>query len=246
MKTKFIISIFIFTSIFSCNKSADSALSSPTTTGKAGSMARFAITDNSLYIVDHTSLKVYDIANPKLPSYVGTSDIGIGIETIFPYKNNLFIGSQNGMHIFNVSDRLNPVKLSTYAHIFSCDPVVADDNYAYVTLRSGNVCQRGANRLDIVDITNLEQPTFTTSMDMVNPYGLALNGDNLYVCDNGLKVINVSDKADLQLKKHFKNVDSYDVIYNLNRLMLIGADGLVQYSIANDTIHELSRINAFY
>ncbi len=80
------------------------------------------------------------------------------------------------MHIFNIDDRLKPLKLSTYQHIFSCDPVVADDKYAYVTLRSGNSCFRGVNRLDIIDISDLTNPKFATSMNMSNPYGLALDG----------------------------------------------------------------------
>lgn len=228
----------------SCTKSGDSI--GPNSSGKGGSMARFAITENTLYIVDNTSLKVFNISTPKTPDSIGVTNIGIGIETIFPYKNSLFVGSQNGMHIFNIDDRLKPVKLSTYEHIFSCDPVVADDKYAYVTLRSGNTCMRGLNRLDVVDISDLKNPKFETSMDLTRPYGLALNRNDLYVCDDGLKVIDVSDKADLRLKSHFYAVSSYDVIYNQSKLMLIGAGGLVQYKVENDSLKEISTIAAYF
>lgn len=64
--------------------------------GKGGSMARFAITGNSLYIVDNQSLHSYDISTPGNPQKSGSKSLGIGIETIYPYQNNLFIGAQDG------------------------------------------------------------------------------------------------------------------------------------------------------
>ena len=40
--------------------------------GKGGSMARFAITGNSLYIVDNQSLHSYDISTPGNPQKGGS------------------------------------------------------------------------------------------------------------------------------------------------------------------------------
>ena len=55
--------------------------------------------------------------------------------------NRLFIGSQTGMFIYNLSNPDNPVQDGQFNHVRSCDPVIADEKYAYVTLRSGS-CQR--------------------------------------------------------------------------------------------------------
>lgn len=242
MKNLIIITLAIL--ICSCGKTEN--FNTNSNIGKSGSMARFVIHDNSLYIVDSKSLRTFDITNNSFPDSIGVAEIGIGIETIFPYKNALFIGSQDGMHIFDITNRLKPEKLSTYRHIFSCDPVVADDQYAYVTLRSGSTCRRGENRLDIVDITDLKNPHFATSKNMRNPKGLAIDKNNLFICDEGIKVIDVSDKSDLLVKKHFQNISSYDVIQHNNKLFVIGDDGLVQYRYQNDSIFEISRLGVYY
>ena len=60
------------------------------------------------------------------------------------------------MYIFNVASPENPQFVSVYSHVVSCDPVVAEGNYAYVTLRSGTNCNRGLNVLDVVDIKDFK------------------------------------------------------------------------------------------
>ena len=37
----------------------------------------------------------------------------------------------------------------------SCDPVVVQGDYAFVTLRGGTECQGFSNQLDIIDISTL-------------------------------------------------------------------------------------------
>jgi hypothetical protein len=66
-------------------------------------MARFAITGNTLYIATMQSLEVYDITQPDQPSKATKRDLGVGIETIFPYKNNLFI--MNKVDVFSIDKR---------------------------------------------------------------------------------------------------------------------------------------------
>lgn len=71
-------------------------------TGISGSMARFTITQNHLYTLNGDNLKPYSIINPIFPEAKSKIELGWGIETLFPYNNNLFIGSQRGMHIYNL------------------------------------------------------------------------------------------------------------------------------------------------
>ena len=121
-------------------------------------MARFTIRDDYLYTVDSYDLKTFDIKdrlNPKITSEV---NLGWGIETIFPYGENLFIGAQSGMHIYGLENKEEPNYISSYEHVTSCDPVVVQDSYAYVTLRGGSECMGFNNQLDIVDISNLNKP----------------------------------------------------------------------------------------
>src|SRR5687767_12181333 len=67
-------------------------------TGKGGSLTRFTITGNYLYAVDHHSLYAYSLAVPGKPELVYTSPLNFDIETIYPYNNNLFLGTTTGLY----------------------------------------------------------------------------------------------------------------------------------------------------
>jgi hypothetical protein len=109
------------------------------TTGIAGSMARFSIVNNYLYAVNTSSIKVLDISMVNDPQLQNTVPVGWNIETIYPFKNKLFLGSSTGMFIFDISNPVAPAREGSVAHFRACDPVVADDTYAFVTLRAGTV-----------------------------------------------------------------------------------------------------------
>jgi hypothetical protein len=220
--------------------SADSSLA-PASNGKGGSMARFAIEGDHLYTLDTYQLKVFDIKNPQNPNFASALSLNNDIETIFPYQNHIFIGTQTGMIILDNANPALPEYLSTYAHIRSCDPVVVQGKYAYVTLRAGNFCGRGENVLEVIDISNLQNPSLVKSYPMTSPYGLGIDGNQLFVCDGsaGLKFFNATDPLNLVQTKQISNLNTYDVIPWQNRLLLIGADGLFQYSYAGDLISSI-------
>ncbi len=209
--------------------------------GIGGSMATFTIVDTHLYILDNSSVLTFDISNPDNPQNVDILPLGWGIETIFPYQENLFVGSQTGMYIIDNSDQGNPELISQYGHVFSCDPVVVQGDLAYVTLRSGNNCRGGAlNQLEVIDISNLHNPQLLKEYPMLSPHGLGIDGDALFVCEgvNGLKVFDASDEMKIGENQiiHLNNIDAFDVIPFNNTLYLIGQDGLYQfdYSDLND------------
>ncbi len=221
--------------------------SSMSPTGMGGSMARFAIVNDILYTVGSYNLGVFDIATNSDPVFGNKVDIGWNIETIFPYKNNLFIGAQNGMYIYDISEPSAPAHMSTFAHVTSCDPVVVNDDYAFVTLRSGTECQGFTNQLDIIDISNLNNPYLIKSYPMNNPHGLGLDGDALFICEGdwGLKIFNASDVNSItnNLIKHYTDMHSYDVIPFNDNLIMIGMDGLYQYDYSSlENIQLLSHL----
>lgn len=213
-------------------------------TGQGGSMAGFTIMGNHLYTIGGSShLKVADISKPSHPAFKKAIHTGFGIETVFPHGDQLFIGSQNGMYIFDTSDPENPQMLSFYQHMFSCDPVVADDRFAYITLNSvwGN-CGQNSNELQIVDLSDLRNPTMIFSKEMNSPRGLSIQNDTLVVCDNGLKVFKVSgDRKNISFLKGF-DIKATDVISLGNHWLVIGDEGLYQYQIRNNEIKLLSSI----
>ena len=211
-------------------------------TGKGGSMARFAVTGDYLYTVDNFSLNLFDVSDPANPITGNKVSIGFGIETIFPFGNKLFIGTQTGMQIFDISDQANPKYVSHYEHVVSCDPVVTDGRYAYVTLSSGTACRQAINQLQIIDIQDIQRPKLIQQYNMTNPKGLGIDGNLLFVCDDGLKVYDATNVMALELKHHF-DVKAYDVIPVDGRLLLIGSDGFYQYQYDDETLTLLSKID---
>lgn len=208
--------------------------------GKGGSMACFTIKDGYLYAVDATELHVFDLGEVSKPEKVGNRvRVGTGIETIFNHGEKLFIGSQLGMFIYDISNRVYPVREGRYQHTRSCDPVVVEGNYAYVTLHDGIDCGGGVNQLDVIDISNPKNPQKVRTFNMTNPHGLGVDKGTLFVCDgrDGLKVY--STKNPLQLNRnqlaHFPNIDTYDVIPDNKReiLIMVGDDKITQYDYQN-------------
>lgn len=207
--------------------------------GVGGSMARFTIANNFLYTLNGGNLQPFDVTTETNPVPLSSQYVMWDIETIFPYKNYLFLGASSGMHIYDLSSPESPQKVSTYQHITSCDPVVVQDNYAYVTLRSGTECQGFSNQLEVIDIENISSPSLVKVYPMTNPHGLGIDGDLLFVCDgsDGLKIYDASDVNDIDKKliKHYNDIDAFDVIPFKNVLIMIGEDGLFQYDYADPT-----------
>ena len=117
--------------------------SAPSKTGVGGSTARFTILNDYLYTVDYNSLYAFNATNAADPQLVHSetiNNVGGVIETIYPFENNLFIGSSNGMFIYAVTNAAAPSYVGQFAHVRTCDPVIADGHNAFVTLRSGTAC----------------------------------------------------------------------------------------------------------
>ena len=205
--------------------------------GIGGSLARFALYDQYLYSIDHSDLHVFDISNLSSPNEINKVSVGWEIETIFSYTDKLFIGSTTGMIIMDASTPSAPTYLSSYSHFWGCDPVVVKGDYAYVTLRSGSMCQQNGDQLDLVNISDIENPYVEKTFPMENPHGLGIKENTLFLCegDFGLKVFDIETPTELDqhLIDHERNLFAYDVIPlpgDENILLLIGEDGFYQYN----------------
>lgn len=201
--------------------------------GQGGSMARFTLANEHLYAVDNSSLNLFDVSDKTKPSFKKNIPLGWGVETIFPYKNNLFIGTNSGMYIYDIQDASAPKELSRYEHVRACDPVVVNDDYAFVTLRTGAVCAGITNVLEVVDIKDLKNPKLLQTFQMQHPHGLGLAGDVLYLCEGkyGFKSFDASDvtKVGLSPIEHLAQLNSTDVIPGPKSLIVIGENGVCQY-----------------
>ena len=206
--------------------------------GIGGSMARFGLYSDYLYVVDNATLYMFDVKNPESPGDIGNINVGWDIETIFIYDGHMFSGTQSGMRVFSLEVATVPKYVSDFWHVTSCDPVVISDGYAYITLRGGTRCGSNVNRLDVLKLAdNYVNNTLLASYPLHGPYGLGIDGQTLFVCDGdaGLKIYDVSDKFHIDDNQiaQFSNINTYDVIPFGNYLFMIGDDGFYQYDYSD-------------
>lgn len=226
------IGLFFDSNINGSNKATAGV--SPSQVGKGGSMARFTISKSHLYAIGHNEIFAMAIQNDGSLSTASKTSLPWGIETIFPYKDYLFIGAEAGMHIMSIENPIAPTLSSTFEHARACDPVVVQDDVAYVTLRDGTACRGFVNQLDVIDVKDIFKPKLLYSYSMTNPHGLAIEGNHLYLCEgqSGLKVFDISDKSKIDKRQvgHYQGFHAWDAIsLTGHSLLLIGNDGFRQY-----------------
>lgn len=216
-------------------------------TGTAGSMAGMVLMDNYLYaITESHSVGIIDISNAAIPKVDTSFFAGFDLQTIFPFKGKLFLGSSVGMFMYDVADPKHPVAAGQFEHGRACDPVIADDNYAYVTLHAGDGCGGDANELHVIDINDLQHSKLVKTYSLTKPTGLSKDGNILFVCDETeVKIYNATNPSSLMLLKKISSNQPYDVITLDKKAIIVCNDGLYQYDYSNlNSIRKLSFINA--
>ncbi|HTS45896.1 MAG TPA: hypothetical protein VMH01_15960 [Puia sp.] len=247
---------------FAAVPGAASSANNSTGTGTAGSTARFAAVNNYLYTITNSSLNVFDISSTGNPSVANKLFLGWSAETMFPLNNKLFIGTTTGVLVYDIqSSAANPAMIGECVHVNACDPVIADDRYAYVTLSDGNKCGGFSDELDIVDTKDLYYPTsvildpiptnassaIIKKYPLTHPEGLSKDGSYLFICDgkDGLKVYDASDVTSLKMLDHLNTPEARDVITINGLAILITAQGLYQFDYSDiNNIHLVSKISA--
>ncbi|MFA9390713.1 MAG: LVIVD repeat-containing protein [Prolixibacteraceae bacterium] len=201
--------------------------------GVGGSMARFGQSKDYLLILKNSwQVSTYNVQGDGKIELEGDWSVGWSIETMFIRDETMFIGSQSGMFIYDISELPVLNQLSQFMHFTSCDPVIADDQYAYITLRTGGACGRGQNVLEVVDVSDLRNPIRVRTYQMKSPNGLGKDDDLLFICDgeDGLKVFDAANPdKELPILAHFKDIHAFDVIPLGTILFMVGDDGFYQY-----------------
>lgn len=210
--------------------------------GQGGSLARFKIIGDYLYVVDYSDINIFDISNLEEPKVLDDVQVAWDIETIFNQGDILFIGGRQGMYIYDVKNPEKPEFISEFRHGTACDPVVVDGGYAYVTLKGGNFCGSTESGLYVIDISDLKNPELKVIYPMVGPNGLGIKGDKLFICDGeaGLKVYDKSNAPNITQINTFEDIFAYDVIPLSSSLLMIGDKTLYQYEYLDNDIRLLS------
>lgn len=226
----------------SCSKDANNANASADT-GKGGSLARFTIAAGHLYLADNFSIEVYDLADPTNPVKKTSAYIGFFVETIYPYQDKLFIGSRDGMFVYSITDPAHPVKLGEARHVRSCDPVVANDTIAYITLMGNPNCGPAQDGLYVYNIKNITSPAQVSLLPVSTPLGLGLKDSVVFICrgNSGLSLVNVKDPASPQLMYTIGDADFKDVIPLDDILICYVSNGLLIYDIRD--LNQIKKIS---
>jgi len=139
------------------------------------------------------------------------------------------------MFMYSVDNPSTPAFISQYDHVNVCDPVIANNDHAFVTLRSGTECQGFTNQLDVLDISNVENPTLIKTYPFENPHGLSMDNNLLFICDGdyGLKVHDASDVNNIKLENNISVGKATDVIARNGRAIVITPFAVKAYSYTN-------------
>lgn len=247
--SKTIILIFI-TFLVNC-KGYDSSIPSSGTNnspqdvfgvGQGGSLSRFSIKDNYLYAVDDKKLLTFLIENPQNIQNKNVKEVGERIQTLYNFKDKLFIGSENSSYYYDISNQSNPVYISKLLHSWSCDPVVADDTIAYVTLSlTPRRCRVGLRQLDVISIKNIQTPTLKKTYQMSNPIGMALTKDFLFVCDNSVKIFKRNGYS-LDSISQTNFIEAQDIILKDSLAIISTKKNIFIYKFKNDSLTKISKL----
>lgn len=225
--------------LIGCSKDGDSSMN--TGDGTGGSLAIFTLKGNYLYSVDNSKLNIFSLIDTAQPSKVNEINIGFNIETLFSFKDYLFIGSRNGMFIYSLANPENPVQLSAVQHFTACDPVVANETHSFVTLHSNTTCGNNLNVLQVYDSSDPTNPIMVHQRNLTHPKGLGLYHNYLVVCDDDLKIFDIQNPNEPVLVKAIAK-NCFDVIIKGDDLYAIGENGLYRYLLnQNDITNVISK-----
>lgn len=207
------------------------------TYGVGGSMARFGLYKDFLYVVNQSSLLTFKLNSNSQVTLLNTGYVNWTAETIFITDNHLFLGTQNGLIVLSLEVPEKPAQIGNFTHMTSCDPVVIKGDLAFITLKGGSTCRGGIlNQLDVVKMSNgYSKFTLLKSYPMFGPQGLGIDDDLLFLCDGdaGLKIYNAADPLALNQIAIFPSINAYDVIPMNDYLFMIGEKGFMLYDYTN-------------
>lgn len=245
---QFAIVIFLVSALMvACSESGSGTGSGDVLTGTGGSTARMTISGDYLYAISGSDVQLFDISKPSTPLPFTRVAVQWDIQTLFPYGDYLLVGSATGLHILDNTDPASPQYVGDFQHARAIDPVVAQDDIAYVTLkRDTSQPDPGIdNQLNVVDISDVTAPQLLEVVPMQGPAGLSVLDDRLYVCDGaaGIKVFDLTNPVLPTVSTTVPGVDCRDLIAYEQQLLAIDDLGLSQYDVSADEPRLISTID---
>ncbi|MDZ4840367.1 MAG: hypothetical protein SGJ04_10200 [Bacteroidota bacterium] len=212
--------------------------------GGGTSLAKFVIVNNTLFAVSDHALHTFDISNPANITKKADIPVDAEVETIYREGEFLYLGTTTGARIRKVNEMGESEEVTTLVHVRSYDPVVANSKYAFVTLRSLSNGE-GTNALFSYDLTTIMQRgniNLLQEVAMDAPVGLGVDGDRLFVCDQGLKVFDVSDGGNMKQVDKFNNLMTDVILGKDGFLVGSGVTGVTTYKYSPGKLQKLGSL----
>jgi hypothetical protein len=215
-------------------------------TGGAGifvapkSISRFIASNNNLYVAAQQGLKVFNTANAVNPT--DTKTIGFAYQDLTnftAYQDMLVVGSAAGIAVYNVPTAPANVPANGLTYN-TCTPLVTNGKCVFISERINTDCGGTANQLQVIDVRTATR--VVTKYQLTAPYGLAVDGDNLFICDGGaIKFYDASNPAALVLKQTIA-ASAVEVTAQNGKLAAVSANTVYQYTYTGGTLVEQSNI----
>jgi len=180
------------------------------------------IASNYAYAIEyHGKLKVLDIADAINPQLIATFEFGGFTSDISCEGNLAAIANNNGVLIFDISNKSAPKKLNQI-DVQNAANIIMQNNFLYVI--------SGLRSLEIYNIADIENPVLTGSYEgehfwhMYVDFIIDGNYLILMIFGGGIEVINISDPSSpTHVSEHLlESFTSRDMILDKNYLYLLG------------------------
>lgn len=246
--------LFLSFLIISCGEST------PSGGGQPGSLASMVVAKDQLHILNNDKIVSFDLSGEMLLQGKVSSELDLWQASTLHVHNEryLMVGTDTGVGIYQVSgleeDTQSLEFVSRFDHVTAEDPVIANGDTGYFTLRDGN--QNMASDRDsvgVIDLADIEQPTLITENNALKePFGLAFYQGQLFVCDkaSGLSIFQViSDDNEkvigLDYLASYANYECNDIIIKNGLLILTDGNGITQLRINGDQLDFVSQLPIF-
>ena len=200
---------------------------------------KHGIFNNRLLLQKDTDISIYDISNEKFnydknitfPEYFYALDILVD-------DSLAYVSTTKSLLIFDISDLLNPILISSYAHLMSKTKLYKYKDIVYL-----------GNRM--IDVSDKFNPKLSAYLPQDGRIRDVFVINNLcYSLDNGFRIINVEDKSNpLYVKGSYFPIENgeyicvdsnYVYIVNNTRSYLNGYSSTLQiFHIEDNTIKQL-------
>jgi hypothetical protein len=156
-----------------------------------------AIKNNVLYVNGNgNSLDIFDVSNRAEPVFQRNIEVDNRVMAIMFHSNLMLISGQDTdpVSIYNISDPLLPVKISTYTHEDNCMGMYMSGNYLFLTnLDNSTLFSSGS--LEIVNLSIPASPQLISTLSFAKELTCVYVAGNYAILgsSSGLELVDVSN-----------------------------------------------------